>query len=109
VRGAFRYGGRGFHPVMRMKKAKRSRIFINGRKTVALDYPASEPNILYRMMTGKRLSPDGDPYRVDGLDRSAVKPFFTITPNSSGALEDGVLTWLESAQIEPAIAPAAIH
>jgi len=109
VRGAFRYGGRGFHPVMRMKKAKRSRIFINGRKTVALDYPASEPNILYRMMTGKRLSPDGDPYRVDGLGRSAVKPFFTITPNSSGALEDGVLTWLESAQIEPAIAPAAIQ
>ena len=64
--GSFLYGDRGCYPVMPMKKVKRSRILINGRKTVALDYPVSEPNILYQMMTGKRLSPDGDPY---GLPR----------------------------------------
>ena len=47
--GSFLYGGRGCYPVMPMKKVKRSRILINGRKTVALDYPASEPNILIQM------------------------------------------------------------
>ena len=100
--GSFLYGGRGFHPVMRMKKAQRSRILINGRKTVALDYPASEPNILYQMMTGKRLSPDGDPYQVDGLDRSEVKPFFTIMLNTSGAFgaAQAISNWLDDHKVK---------
>jgi len=100
--GSFLYGGRGFHPVMRMKKAKRSRILINGRKTVALDYPASEPNILYQMMTGKRLSPDGDPYHVDGLDRAEVKPFFTIMLNTSGAFgaAKAITNWLDDHKVK---------
>ena len=100
--GSFLYGGRGFHPVMRMKKAQRSRILINGRKTVALDYPASEPNILYQMMTGKRLSPDGDPYQVDGLDRSEVKPFFTIMLNTAGAFgaAKAITNWLDDHKVK---------
>ena len=80
--GSFLYGGRGWHPFMGMEKRLRSQIKINGSKTVALDYPASEPNILYLMMTGKRLSPDEDPYSVDGLERKEVKSFFTIMLNT---------------------------
>lgn len=109
--GSFLFGGRGFHPVMRMSKQQRSRILINGSKTVALDYPASEPNILYQMMTGKRLSPDGDPYQVDGLQRAEVKPFFTIMLNTSGAFgaAKAVANWLDDKKVKdkdkaPAIA-----
>lgn len=109
--GSFLYGGRGFHPVMRMSKEQRSRILINDSKTVALDYPASEPNILYQMMTGKRLSPDGDPYQVDGLQRAEVKPFFTIMLNTSGAFgaAKAVANWLDDKKVKdkdkaPAIA-----
>ncbi len=102
--GSFLYGGRGFHPVMRMSKQQRSRILINDSKTVALDYPASEPNILYQMMTGTRLSPDGDPYQVDGLERSEVKPFFTIMLNTSGAFgaAKAVTNWLDDNKVKDA-------
>ena len=102
--GSFLFGGRGFHPVMRVSKEQRSRILINDSKTVALDYPASEPNILYQMMTGKRLSPDGDPYQVDGLERSEVKPFFTIMLNTSGAFgaAKAVANWLDDKKVKDA-------
>ena len=82
---------------MGMKKEDRPRILINGEKTVALDYPASGPNILYLMMTGSRLSPLGDPYDIAGIDRPAVKQCLTImsnTPNIYAAV-GAISNWLK--------------
>ena len=108
--GSFLYGGRGWHSVMGMKKEDRPRILINGKKTVALDYQASGPNILYLMMTGKRLSPDGDPYDVAGIERSAVKQYLTImanTPNKYAAA-GAVSKWLKEGKERVEAKPAAI-
>lgn len=81
--GYFQFGGRTHHPFMSYPKAKRARILINGHKTIAIDYPASVPNILYKMITGKRLYPD-DPYDVLGVPRSTAKKFLNIMLNSDG-------------------------
>ena len=95
--GSFLYGGRGWHMFMGFKSKRRARILINGKKTVSLDYPASEPNILYLMMTGQRLYPDGDPYEIDGLEREAVKTYFTIMLNTCGMFgaAQAVSNWLK--------------
>jgi len=107
--GSFLYGGRGWHSVMGMEKKDRQRIVINGQKTVALDYPASGPNILYLMMTGSRLSPDGDPYDVDGIERVAVKQYLTIMANTSNiyAAEGAVSEWLKKGKKRLKAKPAA--
>ena len=112
--GSLLYGGRAWHSVMGMKKEDRPRILINGEKTVALDYPASGPNILYLMMTGSRLSPLGDPYDVAGIERPAVKQCLTImsnTPNiyaAKGAISKWLKTGKERIEAKPA-ARAAIR
>ena len=82
--GAFQFGGRTHHPFMSYPKAKRERILINGKKTIAIDYPASVPNILYKIVTGKRLYPD-DPYTVSGVPRSTAKQFLNIMLNIKGS------------------------
>jgi|GEM_PF-2350262 len=107
--GSFLYGGRGWHSVMGMEKEDRQRIVINGQKTVALDYRASGPNILYLMMRGSRLSPDGDPYDVDGIERVAVKQYLTIMANTSNiyAAEGAVSKWLKKGKKRLKAKPAA--
>jgi len=81
--GSFMFGGRAWHPFMNMSGEERVKnITINGSSVVALDYAASEPNLLYLMMTGHRLFPDGDPYAIDGLERRAVKRFMTLMLNT---------------------------
>ena len=101
--GSFLYGGRGWASFMSLKSKERAKIKINGKKTVSLDYPASEPNILYKMMTGERLSPHGDPYEVDGLEREAVKAYFTIMLNTKGIFgaEEAVKNWLKKKSVKP--------
>ena len=106
--GSFLFGGRAWHSVMGIKKEDRPRIKINDQKTVALDYPASGPNILYLMMTGSRLSPAGDPYDVDGIERDAVKQYLTImanTPNkyaAAGAISKWLTKGKERSEAKPA-------
>jgi len=81
--GSFMFGGRAWHPFMNMSGDERVKnITINGSSVVALDYEASEPNLLYLMMTGQRLSPDGDAYAVEGLERKVVKRFMTLMLNT---------------------------
>jgi hypothetical protein len=81
--GSFMFDGRAWHPFMNMSPEERVKnIRINGSDVVALDYAASEPNLLYQMMTGQRLFPDGDPYTVEGLERWVVKRFMTLMLNT---------------------------
>tara|TARA_B110001450_G_scaffold104142_1_gene98614 strand:- start:834 stop:2066 length:1233 start_codon:yes stop_codon:yes gene_type:complete len=94
--GSFQFGGRTHHPFMSYPKAKRARILINGQKTVAIDYPASVPNILYKTVTGNQLHPD-DPYKVSGVPRSTAKKFLNIMLNIKGksSVSGAVNKWLK--------------
>jgi hypothetical protein len=61
-------------------------------------------------MTGKRLSPDGDPYDVAGIGRAAVKQYLTImanTPNKYAAA-GAVSEWLRKGKKRIEAKPAAI-
>jgi hypothetical protein len=95
--GSFQFGGRTHHPYMSFSKAKRSRILINGKKTVGIDYPASVANILYRHITGRALVPD-DPYRVNGIPRDIAKQFLNIMLNCEGrnAACQAINKWLKN-------------
>ena len=100
--GSLFYGGRSSHPFMNLKKEKRADITLNGKSTVSLDYSASVANLLYLMMTGQRLYPDGDPYEVDGLERRVVKQYFSIMTNTRSArgAEMGVINWLAKKNVK---------
>ena len=50
--GRLIYGGRTHHPFVSLPKAKRRKITINGEPVVAVDYPASQANVLYKQVTG---------------------------------------------------------
>ncbi len=59
----------------------RSRIRINGKKTVELDYSAMH---FYMMYAEKGLAmPDGDPYILDGIDRKKAKLALNTALNAS--------------------------
>ena len=79
--GRLIYGGRTHHPFMSFPKAKRKKITINGESVVAVDYPASQANVLYKYMTGEFLHPE-DPYKVDGLHRDTVKHLMQMMLNN---------------------------
>lgn len=66
---------------MPFPKAKRRRITINGEPVVAVDYPASQANVLYRHVTGAFLHPE-NPYKVDGLHRDTVKHLMQMMLNN---------------------------
>ena len=95
--GSFLFGGRAWHPLMSLSKLQRSRFRINGSRVVCLDYPASVPNLLYRMMTGKRLAED--PYSIDGLDRFVGKQVMKFLMNTKGfqGAEQALKNWLNDA------------
>ena len=80
--GSFLYGGRSFHSFMRLPKEKRAKIKINGHPTVSVDYPASVPNILYRVVAGKWIHPE-DPYEVKGIPRAIAKQYANIMLNTA--------------------------
>jgi hypothetical protein len=59
----------------------RSRLRINGKKTVELDYSAMH---FYMMYSEKGLAtPTSDPYTVDGIDRKSAKVALNIALNAS--------------------------
>jgi hypothetical protein len=92
--GSFLFGGRAWHPFMSLSKIERGKFRINGSRVACLDYPASVPNLLYRMMTGKRL--DEDPYSIDGLGRFVGKQVMKFLINTKGFLgaEMALKNWL---------------
>ena len=47
----------------------------------AVDYPASQTNLLYKHFTGRFLYPE-EPYEVDGLHRDTVKYLVSMTLNN---------------------------
>jgi hypothetical protein len=79
--GRLIYGGRTHHPFMSFPKAKRKKITINGEPVVAVDYPASQANVLYRYVTGEFLHPE-DPYEVNGLHRDTAKHLMQMMLNN---------------------------
>ena len=79
--GELKFGGRTWQPYMQFSSAKRARITIDGRPVTAVDYPASQLNIIYKHLTGDFLAPE-DPYEVDGIARSTVKYLVNIMLNS---------------------------
>ena len=80
--GRLIYGGRAHHPFMSLPKAKRKKITINGEPVVAVDYPASQANVLYKQVTWEFLHPE-DPYKVDGLQRDTVKHLMQMMLNNA--------------------------
>ncbi len=70
--GRLIHGGRTHHPFMSFPASKRKRITINNKPVIAVDYPASQANVLYQHITGRFLYPE-DPYQVDGLHRDSAK------------------------------------
>ena len=92
--GSFLFGGRAWHPFMSLSKIQRRRFRINESKVVCIDYPASVPNLLYLMMTGKRLTED--PYSLDGLDRFVGKQVMKFLMNTKGfqGAEMALKNWL---------------
>lgn len=66
---------------MSLPANRRKRIIINGKRVTAIDYPASQTNILYQHMTGNFLYPE-DPYQVDGLQRATVKHLIKMMLNT---------------------------
>jgi len=78
----FNQGGRFYGGWwLSIPSAYRSRIRINGKKTVELDYSAMH---FYMMYAEKGLAiPDGDPYTLDGIDRKKAKLALNTALNAS--------------------------
>jgi hypothetical protein len=79
--GELKFGGRAWLPYMQFSSAKRARIKIDGQPVTAVDYPASQLNVIYKHLTGEFLAPD-DPYEVDGMARSTAKFLVNIMINN---------------------------
>ena len=79
--GELKFGGRTWQPYMQFSSDKRSRITIDGQPVTAVDYPASQLNVIYKHLTGEFLAPE-DPYEVDGIARSTAKYLVNIMLNS---------------------------
>ena len=79
--GELKFGGRAWLPYMQFGSAKRSRIKIDGQPVTAVDYPASQLNVIYKHLTGEFLAPE-DPYEVDGMARSTAKFLANIMINN---------------------------
>jgi hypothetical protein len=79
--GELKFGGRCWLPYMSFTPEKRGRIRIDGKPTVAVDYPASLLNVVYKYETGRFCYPE-DPYEVEGISRSTVKFLCTIMLNT---------------------------
>jgi hypothetical protein len=78
----FAFGGRMYGPWCRLNEEQRSKITINGDKTIEIDLEASHINAMYGVITGKPY-PDGDPYdelyvNSNLIPRSIVKQMATI-------------------------------
>jgi len=79
--GELKFGGRTWQPYMQFSGAKRARIKIDGQPVTAVDYPASQLNVIYRHLTGEFLQSE-DPYQVSGMARSTAKFLANIMINN---------------------------
>ena len=82
----FNSGGRSYSLWSNLSsKTERPHLYIDGQKTVELDYQASAINVLYKALTG--VLPIGDPYTlsVRGIDipRNLVKRVATCSLNAT--------------------------
>ena len=90
-RGSFALHGRAYGWWQNIPEAARATLTINGEPVVEADYKSLHPTILYNE-AGIRFS--GDPYDVDGFERSDIKLGFVIainaknTPAAIAALAD---------------------
>lgn len=76
----FRHGGRMYgHDVQQLPKTWRRRLLIDGEHVAEPDYNYLHPQMLYAL-AGKRLV--GDPYIVEGFDRSLCKMALNTLVNS---------------------------
>lgn len=80
--GELKFGGRAWLPYMQFSSAKRARIKIDGQPVTAVDYPASQLNVLYNHVTGEFLQSE-DPYEVTDAARSTVKYLVSIMLNNA--------------------------
>lgn len=79
--GELKFGGRAWLPYMQFESAKRARIKIDAQPVTAVDYPASQLNVLYKHVTGEFLQSE-DPYEVADAARSTVKYLVSIMLNN---------------------------
>ena len=99
----FAFGGRMYGPWCSLNEKQRSRITINGDKTIEIDLEASHINAMYGVLTGKPYQ-YGDPYEdlhVDGylIPRSIVKQMATIMQFSKST--QGTVAGLERFYFPP--------
>ena len=80
--GELKFGGRTWLPYMQFGSAKRSRIKIDGQPVTAIDYPASQLNVLYKHITGEFLQSE-DLYTVTDAARDTVKYLVSIMLNNA--------------------------
>ena len=78
-RGSFALHGRAYSWWQNIPEAARQTLTINGEPVVEADYKSLHPTILYNE-AGIRFS--GDPYDVDGFERSDIKLGFVIAINA---------------------------
>jgi len=78
-RGSFALHGRAYGWWQNIPEAARATLTINGEPVVEADYKSLHPTILYNE-AGIRFS--GDPYDVDGFERSDIKLGFVIAINA---------------------------
>lgn len=97
----FDHGGRFYGGWWQtVKAARRAHILIDGEETVEIDYSAMHCRMCYDL-SGRSLSEDDDPYRIDGLEslRDAVKFGFLVlinlAPSQRGQATDKVKAMIQ--------------
>lgn len=85
--GTIDLGGRFYSSYQSLPSGDRKRIKINHEQTIELDYKTLHYNLLYSIV-GTRLV--GDPYLVDGYDRTAIKviSFMLLNTDSQAGLKE---------------------
>jgi len=83
------YGGRWYGSYQQLPKVERRKILIDGERTVEPDYKAIHINLLYAR---EGLQFAGDPYLVDGYERSTIKTVCLQLVNieNLGAFKQGI-------------------
>ena len=97
----FDHGGRFYGGWWQtVKAARRAHILIDGEETVEIDYSAMHCRMCYDL-SGRSLSEDDDPYRIDGMERlrDAVKFGFLVlinlAPSQRGQATDKVKAMIQ--------------
>ena len=91
-------GGRFYNPVQTSRKDDRAQITIDGEGTVERDFQALHIALAYAIAGAT--PPEGDPYKIPGFDRTAVKIASLVTLNGGSIagvrkklLDEGMNAW----------------